>query len=142
MNKKGNIAIIGGVILLILTIITITAVVVPIVKTTNTAQTTSEDIIYVNQSLNQTQILTNTDMESASLSITGLVLNTNYTIDYDTANLTFLDGTNADTYSVVYSYYDANYQTSATSRTLFGLLIVVLIFGLVYVGAKTFGVLD
>lgn len=142
MNRKGNMAIIGSVLFLLIAIIVIVNVAIPQVKETTNAQSYTESLVYNDQPNNQNVTLTYTDMVSGSLSITGLTVNTNYTIDYDTGNVEFTGSNTLNgTYTASYEYYSSTYLSTASHRALMGLVIIVILFGLVYFGGSMFGVL-
>ena len=140
MNKKGNMGMISSILILLIALAIITTFAIPIIKNNTESQSYTESLIKINASNEENKTLTYTDMETGSFSISGLTATNNYTIDYTTGVVTFVAGSSLnDTYTASYNYYEDTYQTSAGNRAVFGLLILVLIFGLVYLAGSMFG---
>lgn len=131
---------IGGIISLILAVILVASFSLPVVRTGDTLTTTSESLVYANTSNNQTFTLANTPT-SASLSIVGLTLTDNYTVDYTAGTVKVLDGTVVATYSSTYSYEGSTYLTNTTERTLWSIMGLAFIIGLLMFVFVTFGVI-
>jgi hypothetical protein len=106
------------------------AVLIPAVKQTTSDVTYSQDLI-CSSGENQTDTLTMDNLVSGSLSITGLTLTNNYTINYTSGVVSFVNGTTPGTYASEYSYYSANYIDNANERTLMGVIVLAFIIGLV-----------
>lgn len=145
MDKKAN-SLITGLILLVVAIMLVGAFTIPQIKTAVNSQSYSDSIVYQprNATNNVSFTLTKTtSLQTGSLVITGLVLNTNYTIDYTTGIVKILaNTTNNATYTASYNYYESNYiNTNSTDRALYGFLAVLFIIGLIYATIKIFGLL-
>jgi len=142
MEKKGQIA--GMVVIivgLVFAIMILSTLAFPQVRTMTTAQTVSEEFASAHVLGTETNVtLANTDMVSGGLSISGLTLTDNYTINYNTALVTINDTTNNGTYTAAYSYYGAGYIESTGTRALAALVILLIIVGLFAGSLKMFGV--
>jgi hypothetical protein len=103
----------------------------PIVNSSTGTPTYTEDLT-VGSGENQTDTLTQNDLLSGSLSISGLTVTNNYTVSYTTGVVTFVNGTTAGTYSAEYDYYTATYLDNASERTLMRVVILAFIVGLLF----------
>ena len=140
LNKKGSFAIIGGVLVFLIAMIIIVSVAIPTVKTSTDVTSTTQSLIQNVEPNELNTTLTYSDLETGSLSIAGLTLTNNYTIDYTTGVVTFVAGSSINgTYTASYNYYADSYLDSTSNRMAFGLVSLVLIFGLVYWIGKLFG---
>lgn len=142
-NKKGQVGMYVGVIIsFVLAIVILTAIAFPQWRTTTTAQTTTDTLTaHVKGAANTTTTLTETDLVSGGLSIAGLTLGLNYTVDYDTAVVTINDTTNNGTYTASYSFYDDGYIQNTGTRAFAGVVILLIIVGLAGGLFKMFGLL-
>ena len=138
--KKGQIAGIVTVIVgLVLAIVIFTSLAFPQIRTLYQAQTNTEDIVHTALS-NTTITLSELDLVSGGLTIAGLTVSDNYSVDYDTAVVVINDSTVSDTYTATYSYYASGYVAGQTgARALAGVLILLLIVGLAVAGLRMFG---
>jgi len=143
MDKKGQVAIlITTIISLVIAIVLFVNLAFPQVRSMTNAQETTETLsAHILGAGATSDTLTNTDLVSGGLTVTGLTLTTHYTVDYDAATVTILNATANGTYVADYSYYDAGYIETTGTRSMAAVLILVLIIGLAVGGLKMFGVM-
>jgi hypothetical protein len=106
------------------------AVLIPMVKQTTSDVTYNENLV-CGSGENQTDTLTMDNLVSGSLTITGLTLTTNYTVNYTSGLVSFVNGTTPDTYPSEYSYYSATYIDNVSERALMGVIVLAFIIGIV-----------
>ena len=141
MNKKAQIGLISSIIMLTIGVVFVAYLFIPQVQESTNTKDASDTLIHTaNDTTNKTFTLENTPVVSGSLSISGLTLSTNYTVDYDTAVVTLLANYSAtNNYTAIYEYTGSRYIDSTTDRALMGVLITVAIAGLLYWIARTLG---
>lgn len=145
MHRKGMTGTVMLVIGALLAIILVANVLAPVVDQSRAAQSTTESLArttapnFENDTLSKAASYT---LETGGLTITGLTLTTNYTVDYTTGVVTFNNVTANGTYSATYGYYEASYLTNATHRTVMGLTILACLLGIVALIFKGFGLWD
>jgi len=111
---------------------------IPQTQPLSTLSTTSESLIKVNASANETFTLTHDEI--SSFSIAGLTLTTNYSIsDAETGVIILNDDTLNDTYLASYSYEPDGYSDDAGTRAIAALLGLAAIVGLLYFVFRSFG---
>ena len=125
----------AGIIRAVVANLIITALAIPTVKDTTDAQSvTGETLTRSLAPGAETETLAKAaaglSLETASLTITGLATPANYTINYNTGVVTWNASSNG-TYAASYDYYEANYLTDSTDRSLMGVVILMLLVGLV-----------
>jgi len=141
METKGQSGYVIIVVGLVFAIVLFTALAFPQIRTMTAAQTTNEVLATHTKGTNQSVTLTNTDMVNGGLSISGLTVTANYTINYTSAVLTINDTTLNGTYTATYSYLAAGYITNTGTRSFAAVLVLFLIVGLTAGALKMFGVL-
>lgn len=137
-NKKASL----GITLLIMAtlgVIVLAYIFIPVIKST-TSDLEYSELIQCSTGENQTDTLTFTTMKSGSLAVEGLTLTDNYTIDYDTGIVSFVNRTTPGNYSATYNYYSGSYLTDTSDRSLMAVLILLGIMGLIYFIAQGFGI--
>ena len=146
MNRKGMSGVVMLVIGALLAIILIANVLVPVVNQSRNLQTASENLVRNDapnaQNVTLEQADNNLVLDSGSLSITGLTLTANYTVDYDTGIVTFNSTTDNGTYASTYDYQAAGYLTNSTHRVVIGLTILASLLGIVVLIFKGFSLWD
>ena len=137
----GLIATIIGAVLLVVLLVN---VLVPIVKTATQATTVMEAITH-SAAIEANEDVTlgvTSNLVSGSLTITGMTLATNYTVDYSTGVVTFLGNASTNgTYDAEYQYLEASYVDNRTERSLLALLVLIGIVGAVLFVLRAFGVI-
>lgn len=132
MNKKG-LGYIAPIIMITISILLSAYLLIPQVKDVTDTKSAVQILQDTNATINQTFTLDNTPMVDDSLTITGLTVNTNYTIDYDTATVILLANYSAiNNYTASYEYTSASYLDSASDRALFAVIVLAVIVGLIY----------
>jgi len=140
--KKGQVGVYITVIVgLVIAITLLVNLAFPQMRTIYQSQTITEDLTAHVLGVNTSTTLANTDLVLASVSVAGLTLSDNYTVDYTTAVITVNDTTANGTYTASYSFYGAGYIDSSGTRALAGVVILFLIVGLVAGAFKMFGLL-
>ena len=129
------------IITLTLAVILVASFSLPMVKEKTNTVAYSETLTKINASNEENKTLTYTDIVSSSLSIAGLTITSNYTIDYDTGIVTFVAGSSLNgTYTASYNYYPSGYLTNSNERNLFGIIGLALIIGLLAWVFMSFGI--
>lgn len=140
--KKGNVGVYATIIIsFVLAAVILTGIAFPQWRTTTTPQTASDVVAHVQGAGNSEVSLTETDLVSGGLSISGLAVTTNYTVDYENATVTVLNATTNGTYYAVYSFYEDGYIESSSSRSLAGVVILLIIVGLAAGLFRMFGLI-
>lgn len=137
MNKKANM--ISSIIILVIAIIIITSVAIPIISLSTRPQSASESMEVGTGVENATYTLLNDYPVSGSVSISGLTVTSNYTVDYDTGIVTFVNNTMIDNYTGAYSFTSSSYVTDSVGRSMLGVVIVALLVGLVVMALSMIG---
>lgn len=133
MNKKGNEYVVS-IIILTLAVILVSTLLIPQVKNSVQSQSDSDTLSYtLNDTVNSSYTLQYTNLEAGSVSIAGLTENTNYTLNTNTAVITILaNKTATGSYIASYKYYSSGYLTNSGDRSLFAVVVLGAIIGLVY----------
>lgn len=141
MNKKGQIvmALLVGV----LAVILIAYLLIPMVKQSTDEQITSESLVKSgNYTIGQNITLSDIPLDNSTLRIEGLSTGSNYTLlSADTGVIYFTNAEN-NTYTAYYSYYHTSYLDGAGERSLFAVVIIAGIIGLLYYLFKATGIID
>jgi O-antigen ligase len=143
MNKKaeGFVALFIGITIIVLLVAYFA---IPIVRQSTAPVSGADTYTKTLTSANETFTLTNTPVVDNTLVVSGLVADTNYTVDYDTATVTFLAdvSTNASAYTLNYDYTLSQYLDNTMERGLFALVILALIVGVIFFILNGFGMND
>lgn len=129
MIKKAQtmiVSIISLVIIIIVVVFIAIPLIIPSVK-----DLSANEIMEVNSLENETYTLLQDNPLSGSLTITGLTLTNNYTINYSSKIVSFVNGTTLDNYTGNYDYRADSFINNTTNRTLLNTVIIALIIGLV-----------
>jgi len=138
--KKGQVgATVTVVVGLIIAIVILVNLAFPQVRTLYQAQTATQVLTVHVLGTNTTTTLSNTDLVASGLTVAGLTLTSNYTVDYDAATVKVLDTTANGTYTAAYSYYATGYIDSSGTRAMAAVIILALIVGLAVGALKMFG---
>ena len=138
MGNKGQIGYVGLIISFTIGALLLANLFIPQTSNFDTLSTTTDSLVKVNASQNESFTLTQDEI--SLLTIAGLTLTTNYTIDNaETGIITLNDHTGNDTYIASYSYEPDGYVDDVSTRMLGGLLALAGIVGLLYFVFKGFG---
>ncbi|MCP4648876.1 MAG: hypothetical protein GY853_02175 [PVC group bacterium] len=138
VGKKGMVGYVGAIITFTIAALLLANLLIPQTTNFDTLSTTSENVVKVADLSNETFTLT--EDEVSLLTIAGLTLTTNYTVDNaDTGVITLNDDTGNGTYAVSYSYEPEGYSDDAGTRALGGLIALAGIVGLLYFVFRGFG---
>lgn len=137
MNKKGQM--ISNIIMLSIAVVLVAYLSIPQIQESTLTKDGSQTLTYNTAPTSKNFTLTSTPVTSGSIALTGLVEGTNYSI-LDSANgLINVNATNNVTSTATYDYEGSRYLSSTSDRALYGVLITIFIVGLLYAGAKMFG---
>lgn len=126
--------------MIVLGVVLVAYLLIPMIKNTTDSQIDQDTLIKVNATAWENFTLEKTPMESASLTITGLVVTANYTIDYTTALVTINNATANASYTATYYYYEPGYLENAGERSLMAIGIIACMIGLLMFLFNLFGV--
>lgn len=139
MNKKGNM--VAGFFLLVLAVILIAYTTLPMLKQTTTSQPYTETLVKTSENgTAETETLTKDDLETGSVTITGLTVNSNYTVNYTAATIRFTANTTNNSYTAYYNYYAPGYLEDSGDRSLMAVGVLACIIGLLVVVFEITGV--
>lgn len=137
MNKKGQM--INNIIMLSIAVVLVAYLSIPQIQESTQTKASTQTLTYDTAPINNNYTLTNTPIVSGSISLTGLTEGRNYTI-LDSANgIININATQNITSTASYNYEGDRYIDSVSDRVLYGVLITIFIVGLIYAGAKMFG---
>ena len=138
MDKKAEFSI-PAILMISIGAILVAYLFIPQVQQSTNTFDGSDSLVKAVYNANETFSLSNTPLVASSLSISGLTLTTNYTVDYNAGTVRINDVTKNKTYTAVYEYVSSRYIDSASDRVLYGVLITLAIVGLLYMIARLFG---
>lgn len=146
MNKKGQAVAVGSIITMVIAVILVANLALPQTRSLNNLQTDSDTLEHeTNNTANDTYTLAKAGeglvLTSGSLTLAGLTVSDNYTVNYDTGLVTIKNETAADNYTATYTYQAANYLTSSSDRALWAVVGLAIVLGLLYAGFYLFGLL-
>jgi hypothetical protein len=145
-NRKGAVGMVAATITVTLLAILVASLLIPQVQNTTKSQSYTENLVKVNASANEEFTLDKASdgltLETATLSVSGLALTTNYTVNYDTGVVTINNVTAAGTYPATYKYYTSTYLDNSAERTLMAIVVLAGIIGLVVLVFRGFGLMD
>lgn len=139
-NKKGN-AYVIGIIVAFLAVVLFTAIVPGQVNLMRSLQADTDSIAHTGAGgpTHTSHTLEYASFDPQALSIAGLTLTNNYTVDYNTGIVTILNTTANATYTASYSYEASNYLDSAGEIALAGIIMLAFIIGIFYLVLKVSG---
>ena len=129
--------------MVVLGVILIAYLTIPMIKNTTQAQPYRDTLVKINASGvggPENTTLTKTDLVTNGLTISGLTLGANYSVDYTNAVVTLAVNTTNGTYTAGYTYYEPGYLTTAGERSLMAVGVVACIVGLLVFLFNLFGV--
>lgn len=141
MKSKGQVGMIGGIIAMVLGIIILVNIAFPQIRTMTNAQPGTDTALteHFKNVTATTTTLANSDI--STLSIAGLTVTANYTVNTATGVVTILNGTASGNYTAAYTYFAAGYIESTGTRAFAAVMILLIIVGLTMFIFSFFGLL-
>lgn len=132
MNKKGE-GLVETFIAITVVVLLIATFAIPVIKQSTDSNPATESYTKTLTNANETLNLSNTPVVENSLSISGLTVTANYTVDYTLGRVVFLADatTNASAYNLTYEYTLDQYLDNSMERALMAIVILALIIGLI-----------
>jgi len=143
MAKKGQVFTISAIITLTLIALLVANVFIPTAKEPSTLQSDVDVVSHTYGGGDTVHTLEKAVdglvIVDGSVSIPGLTLSSNYTVNYSSGVVAILNATASGNYSVSYQYEPANYLSSASDRSVWGVVTLAALIGVAYLAFRIFG---